>query len=143
MEGVPGSSKMQPEIFHKKPEESREERKRAKGESKSETRGTFACGFCPLNEHFDYKGTKPPFARQLLYLEDCYIMKDPFSPLNQGETLVLGADCSFCKTAVCLGCSIFYTKRFCKKCALAHIKDLPKQLHKKIIDLSKDEKDVT
>ena len=142
MEGVAGSSKIQTSIFDSNSEESREERKHSKEGTKSQTGGIFTCNFCSLNEYFDYKGTKPPFARQLLFLEDCYIMKDPFSPLNKGETLVLGADCSFCKRPVCLGCSIFYTKRFCKDCALENIKNLPSQLHKKIMDLSKDEKDV-
>ncbi|XP_012536003.1 cysteine-rich DPF motif domain-containing protein 1 [Monomorium pharaonis] len=99
--------------------------------------GTFTCSFCPLKEHYDYKGAKPPFARQLVYLEECYIMKDPFSLPNRGEVLVLGADCSMCGHAVCLGCSIFYTKRFCPKCASSNMQYLPPQLHGKIRNLTK------
>ncbi|KAL0132574.1 hypothetical protein PUN28_000378 [Cardiocondyla obscurior] len=101
------------------------------------TGGTFTCSLCLLNEHYDYKGLKPPFARQLIYLEECYIMKDPFSLPNKGEVLVLGANCSVCEQAVCLGCSIFYTKRFCPKCAFNNIKNLPSQLHDKIRNLTK------
>lgn len=97
--------------------------------------GTFTCSFCPLREHYDYKGTKPPFARQFVYSEECYIMKDPFSLPSRGEVLVLGADCSVCEHAVCLSCSIFYTKRFCPKCALSNMQYLPSQLHGKIRNL--------
>lgn len=99
--------------------------------------GTFTCSFCPLKEHYDYKGAKPPFARQLVYSEECYIIKDPFSLPNRGEVLVLGADCGMCKQAVCLGCSIFYTKRFCPKCAFSNMQYLPSQLHGKIKNLIK------
>ncbi|XP_011689962.1 PREDICTED: cysteine-rich DPF motif domain-containing protein 1 [Wasmannia auropunctata] len=99
--------------------------------------GNFACSFCPLKEQYDYKGARPPFARHLVYSEECYIMKDPFSLPNRGEVLVLGADCSVCKHAVCLGCSIFYTRRFCPKCASSNVQYLPPQLHGKIRNLTK------
>lgn len=102
---------------------------------------TFTCSFCYLKERYDYKGTKPPFARQLIYLEECYIMKDPFSLPNKGEVLVLGADCNICKRIVCLGCSIFYTQRFCLKCAFNNIQKLPFQLHSKINNLMKHYED--
>lgn len=104
-----------------------------------EERKTFACSFCTLNEKYDYRGTKPPFQKHVIYLEECYVMKDPFTALNQREALVLGGDCYFCKKSVCLDCSIFYTKRFCKICALDNIQDLPLQLHKKIKQLASNE----
>ncbi|EFN87745.1 cysteine-rich DPF motif domain-containing protein 1 [Harpegnathos saltator] len=103
--------------------------------------GTFACSFCSLKEHYDYKGTRPPFARQLVYLEECYVMKDPFSLPSRGEVLVLGGDCSTCGHAVCLGCSIFYTKRFCPKCASSNMHNLPNKLHGKISKLSTKQAD--
>jgi len=99
--------------------------------------GIFTCSFCLLKERYDYKGIRPPFARQFVYSEECYIMKDPFSLPNKGEVLVLGADCSVCEHAVCLGCSIFYTRRFCSKCAFSNIQHLPTQLHGKIKNLTK------
>lgn len=101
--------------------------------------GTFKCTYCPLEEHYDFKGGKPPFARQIKFSEDCYIMKDPMSLPNRGEVLVLGADCGLCKKSVCLGCSIFYTKRFCPKCATDCKSNLPVQLHAKISALTKDQ----
>ncbi|XP_071645692.1 putative transferase CAF17 homolog, mitochondrial [Temnothorax longispinosus] len=99
--------------------------------------GTFTCSFCPLKEHYDYKGVRPPFARQLVYSEECYVMKDPFSLPNRGQILVLGANCSVCEHAVCLGCSIFYTRRFCPKCASSNMQYLPPQLHSRIRNLTK------
>ncbi|XP_071554889.1 putative transferase CAF17 homolog, mitochondrial [Temnothorax nylanderi] len=99
--------------------------------------GTFTCSFCPLKEHYDYKGVRPPFARQLVYSEECYVMKDPFSLPNRSQILVLGANCSVCEHAVCLGCSIFYTRRFCPKCASSNMQYLPPQLHSKIRNLTK------
>lgn len=98
----------------------------------------FRCSCCSLEERFNFKGIKAPFARQLSYLEECYIMKDPFSLPNKGEVLVLGADCNFCKKPVCLECSIYFGKRFCLKCALCNIQNLPSQLHSKVNNLIKE-----
>lgn len=105
--------------------------------SASVTGGVFACSFCTLRERYDYKGARPPFAQQLVYSEECYVMKDPFGPPNRGEVLVLGGDCDVCKRAVCLGCSVFYARRFCSSCATANLPDLPAQLHGKIGNLTK------
>lgn len=94
--------------------------------------GIFECSICALEERYDYKGAKPPFARAIAYSEDCYIAKDPFSLPNKGEVLVLGADCSVCQKPICLGCSLFYVKRFCRSCAIENISRLPNQLQSKI-----------
>ncbi|XP_017757410.1 PREDICTED: cysteine-rich DPF motif domain-containing protein 1 [Eufriesea mexicana] len=107
-------------------------------DSKDTASPIFKCCCCSLEERFDFKGLKPPFARQLTYLEECYIMKDPFSLPNKGEVLVLGADCNFCKKPVCLGCSIYFGKRFCSRCASTNIQNLPSQLHSKIKSLIKE-----
>lgn len=127
-----------------------ERKKEKKNESTSkyneinrDERKTFACSFCTLNEKYDYKGKEPPFQKYLIYLEECYIMRDPFTPLKQREALVLGSDCYFCKKPTCMDCSLFYTKRFCKNCALANIQELPKQLHKKIKQFSNDSNENT
>lgn len=107
-------------------------------ESKEIAAGVFTCTYCLLQERFDFKGAKPPFARQIIYSEDCYVMKDPFSLPNRGEVLVLGGDCNFCNKPVCLACSIYFGKRFCLKCALSNIHHLPPQLHQKIKNLIKN-----
>lgn len=97
----------------------------------------FACSICDLKERYDYKGTRPPFARQLLYSEECYVMRDPFSLSNKSEVLILGADCSKCKRTVCSTCSIYYARRFCLECASSELRNLPLQLHSKITSLAK------
>lgn len=107
-------------------------------ESKEVTGGVFTCSYCSLQERFDFKGAKPPFARQITYSEECYVMKDPFSLPNKGEVLVLGGDCNFCNKPVCLGCSIYFGKRFCSKCASSNINHLPSQLHAKVKNLIKN-----
>lgn len=106
-------------------------------QAQSNAGGTFTCSVCFLKEHYDYKGARPPFARQLVYSEECYMMKDPFSLPNRGEVLVLGGDCVICQHAVCLGCSVFYMKRFCARCASSNAPNLPAQLHGKIRNLIK------
>lgn len=101
-------------------------------ETKRDLGGTFRCEFCSLVEHYHYKGLKPPFARDILYNDNCYIMKDPFSLPNRGEVLILGGDCSICNKSVCLDCSIFYIKRFCQECVAKNIDNLPSQLKNKM-----------
>lgn len=106
---------------------------------KKDKRGKFDCSYCSLEEIYDYKGARPPFSKAICYLEDCYVMKDPFSQPNRGEVLVLGADCSVCKKPVCLGCSVFFVHRFCPVCAIESIADFPPQLHAKIKSLKKND----
>ncbi|XP_076234459.1 cysteine-rich DPF motif domain-containing protein 1-like [Calliopsis andreniformis] len=134
MESIPSTSVDESDVIEHKQDKISMNR-----ESKEITAGSFACSYCSLKERFDFKGAKPPFARQLTYSEECYIMKDPFSLPNKGEVLVLGADCNFCKKPVCLGCSIYFGKRFCVKCASNNINHLPSQLHAKIKNLIKDD----
>lgn len=100
--------------------------------------GTWKCYCCDLEEHYNYKGNKPPFAKHLSFLEDCYIMKDPFSPPGKGEILLLGGDCSVCEKSVCMECSFYYTKRFCKDCALKNIKNFPPKFKNKILQFKKN-----
>lgn len=102
----------------------------------------FRCAFCALNELCEFKGTHPPFARQINFSEECYVMKDPFSPApgphsnktNSEYVLVLGADCALCGRAVCKAneCSIFYAKTYCLTCASGRIKEFPVEIQSKI-----------
>ena len=94
----------------------------------------FICELCNLKENYHYYGKRPRFCRRVQFLEDCYIMKDPFSAYgsNNYNVLVLGGDCSHCHKSVCQTCSIYYSKRYCKDCIkLKHIaSNLPNQLLK-------------
>lgn len=94
--------------------------------------GNFTCQLCRLKEKYDYVGTKPPFARPVTFLEDCYIMRDPFSAVNRGQVLILGAHCHYCEIAVCMDCSMFYVNRICAKCLCNKKSEFPSNLQGKI-----------
>ncbi|ETE58365.1 hypothetical protein L345_15912, partial [Ophiophagus hannah] len=78
---------------------------------------------------YSYYGHKPPNAYSVTLLEDCYVMKDPFTP-DKDKFLILGAQCSRCHKRVCVGpdCSLFYSKRFCLPCVKAHIREFPLEI---------------
>ncbi|XP_072408728.1 cysteine-rich DPF motif domain-containing protein 1 isoform X2 [Chiloscyllium punctatum] len=100
-----------------------------------EPKGMFECSLCRLKAPYSYYGPKPPNARSLVLLEDCYTMNDPFTP-QRDTFLILGSHCCLCKTVVCVGqeCSLFYTKRFCIPCVKKHIDEFPEEIQ---LDLQK------
>lgn len=99
----------------------------------------FFCGDCGLSEEADYYGRKPPFCRNILFHEDSYICRDPFSAQasNNANFLLLGSNCTVCNEMTCQECSVFYTKRLCGKCSKSAVQYLPQQL--KISKANKDE----
>lgn len=96
--------------------------------------GIFTCESCNLTEKYDYKGKNPFFSKNVKFLEDCYTMKDPFSPPNKHQFLILGSDCEICSKTVCQdsGCSFFYEKRFCLNCAESNINRFPSTVQLKV-----------
>nr|CAD7586236.1 unnamed protein product [Timema genevievae] len=58
--------------------------------------GEFVCSTCGLTEHYTYKGKQPPFCKKISFIDDSYVMKDPFSPPNKNQFLLLGSDCHLC-----------------------------------------------
>ncbi|MBN3318996.1 CDPF1 protein, partial [Atractosteus spatula] len=94
-----------------------------------ESQGQFTCKFCDFSAPYTYYGQKPPNTRAIVLLEECFVMKDPFSP-NKEKFLVLGSHCSLCGKTVCVGteCSLFYTKRFCLSCVREHLEEFPQQI---------------
>lgn len=104
-------------------------------DNSNEPAPVFICSNCSLKQSYDYKGCNPPFAKNICTIDESYIMKDPFSPSNKNEFLILGADCSICKKSVCVAtnCSIFFKNTFCKKCAIKQ-KDLYPERLQKIIE---------
>lgn len=46
---------------------------------------SFTCSLCGEAFRVDYHGRKPPFCPQLVFMEDVYCMKDPFSVGGGGE----------------------------------------------------------
>ncbi len=88
----------------------------------------FKCQNCDLQEEYDYFGKRPPFANKITFNENCYVMKDPFSPAPEQEKstnseyfIALGADCAKCNGPICRGpeCSFYYLKSYCLSCASA------------------------
>jgi hypothetical protein len=93
----------------------------------------FSCNDCGLNEEYDFFGKNPPFCRSIVFHENSYVCRDPFSAFSSGNSsnfLLLGSNCSLCKAMTCQDCSIFYTKRLCKKCTTSTSTLLPQQLLK-------------
>lgn len=107
-------------------------------ESKEETAPIvheFTCSACDLNEKAHYKGTSPPFSRNIVLKYLSYVMKDPFSPPGKGEILVLGADCALCEKQVCINkeCSLFYLKMYCLDCCLKSVDKFPVEIRNKLM----------
>ncbi|XP_022238473.1 cysteine-rich DPF motif domain-containing protein 1-like isoform X1 [Limulus polyphemus] len=94
----------------------------------------FTCYMCGMTETFHYFGKRPPFLKSILFLEDVYLAKDPFSPAGEGIFLLLGGHCSLCKNIVCQAeeCSIYFSKRFCLSCAKDNSLQFPPELRKAI-----------
>ncbi|KAI5643122.1 cysteine-rich domain-containing protein [Phthorimaea operculella] len=94
----------------------------------------FNCLSCNMNEKAHYKGTNPPFSRNVVLKYRSYIMKDPFSPPGKGEILVLGSDCQLCEKQVCLSktCSVFYGKTYCLDCVHKSLDKFPVEIRSKL-----------
>ncbi|XP_041111220.1 cysteine-rich DPF motif domain-containing protein 1 [Polyodon spathula] len=96
--------------------------------------GVFGCELCGLSTPFSYYGQKPPNTSSIVFLEECYVMKDPFSPEKE-KFLVIGSHCSLCRKRVCVGteCGLFYTKRFCMQCIKVHLEEFPQEVQQELI----------
>ncbi|KAK7102392.1 cysteine-rich DPF motif domain-containing protein 1-like [Littorina saxatilis] len=92
----------------------------------------FTCSLCNLSVDYHYYGKKPPFVKSLMLLEDCYVMKDPFS--STGGLITLGGTCSQCGSVVCMSpdCSLFYSKRFCLPCVLKQQDQFPAEIQQEV-----------
>lgn len=96
--------------------------------------GIFRCHICGLEEHYDYFGQKPAFLKKIIFTEDSYIMRNPFTPPRQNDFLLLGSKCSCCHNPVCQfqKCSIFYSRRYCMTCAKECCDSFPGAIQNKI-----------
>lgn len=102
----------------------------------------FTCKICDFKMLCPYKGKTPRFAKNVQFLEECYLIQDPFSPppgnLSSKSTcehfIVIGSDCCRCTNAVCQlnTCSIFYRKTYCSECALQSLNTFPAEVQSKI-----------
>ncbi|XP_074839789.1 cysteine-rich DPF motif domain-containing protein 1 isoform X2 [Carettochelys insculpta] len=95
----------------------------------AQPKGVFECQLCGLTAPYNYCGQKPPHAHSVVLLEECYVMKDPFT-LDKDKFLILGSQCSLCNRRVCVGteCSLFYSKRFCLPCVYENLQEFPLEI---------------
>ncbi|XP_072452699.1 cysteine-rich DPF motif domain-containing protein 1 isoform X2 [Notamacropus eugenii] len=98
-----------------------------------EPKGTFECQLCGLTAPYSYMGQKPPNACTVLLLEECYVLKDPFTS-DKDKFLILGSQCSLCSKLVCVGpeCSLFYSKRFCLPCVRENLSAFPQEIQQDV-----------
>jgi len=113
--------------------------------SAEEQRLTFHCAACGMTERCDYFGRQPRrFLKSIMFLEDCYVLEDPFGSGLGGEEeggdkfIVLGSHCVVCGDCVCqaAACSVFYTKRFCVSCVRQNADKFPQEVVGKLPKLS-------
>ncbi|XP_055252487.1 cysteine-rich DPF motif domain-containing protein 1 isoform X1 [Moschus berezovskii] len=64
--------------------------------------GVFKCQLCALTAPYSYKGQQPPDCQSVVLLEECYVLRDPFTP-DKGRFLIVGSRCSMCGRLVCVG----------------------------------------
>lgn len=102
----------------------------------------FVCKICDFKMPCEYKGKTPRFAKNIQFIEECYVIQDPFSPppghLSSKSTcehfIVMGSDCTYCGRSVCQlnSCSIFYRKTYCSDCAYQLLPTFPVEVQSKI-----------
>ncbi|XP_034663650.1 cysteine-rich DPF motif domain-containing protein 1 [Drosophila subobscura] len=93
----------------------------------------FRCSACDMHELVHYFGREPPFALGIKYLENTFVMRDPFQPppprwqMKPEYYIAIGSHCSSCSKVVCkdAACSYYYTKTVCLPCGKAELKDWP------------------
>ena len=121
-------------------DEGKEDVKEDKKDHIFEKKIQFECSLCGLCEMCHYFGSSPPFVKNCLELtEECFVMLDPFSaynPKTANRFIVLGAACSGCGLTVCVECSIYFTRRFCVKCAQFHINEFPQDVQSRIVKVA-------
>ncbi|GAQ85900.1 hypothetical protein KFL_002600080 [Klebsormidium nitens] len=95
--------------------------------------GKFRCTQCALEVPFEHFGRRPPFGEGVVFLEDAYTRRDPFS--SKATPLFLGGVCKICSKTVCRmqSCSIFYSSRFCVECASQNIEAFPAEVQKDVV----------
>ena len=81
-------------------------------------RRTLTCQICRGDYPIDYFGRRPPYAPAYTFLEDAYLLRDPFAELAANAVICVGGICGNCDQDVCAApeCSLFYSKRFCARC---------------------------
>jgi hypothetical protein len=87
----------------------------------------FRCKGCALEVKARF-GRSLPQIPNVVFIEDCYLIMDPFSPDKQ--PLCVGSHCVQCQAQVCTSpsCSIFYAHRFCRTCLEPMLHEFPLEI---------------
>ncbi|KAL5261338.1 hypothetical protein ACHWQZ_G007138 [Mnemiopsis leidyi] len=89
-------------------------------------RDLVVCQICQINLPYDFYGKKAPYCPGVIYFDDTYLLRDPYSP--EPRVVAVAGPCDLCSSIACLDCSVFYTKRFCGKCILENSDGFPSQI---------------
>lgn len=97
-------------------------------------RNNMKCSECILSYPYDYFGRRPPFAPDFTFLEESFLIKDPFSDLMANSVLCVGGVCGLCEQIVCSSqrCSLFYSVRICGKCVRGNIDNVKEKLPREL-----------
>mmetsp|Transcript_51047 Transcript_51047/g.94409 ORF Transcript_51047/g.94409 Transcript_51047/m.94409 type:complete len:120 (+) Transcript_51047:46-405(+) len=102
--------------------------------SRHQRGGTFRCSICDFNCRYDYCGRQPPYSPPgLRWMEDIFSLENP-GELGSSACICLGSCCCACGQQVCADerCSLFYSKRFCKRCVAEAKAYFPAGLQKEV-----------
>ncbi|KAK3248018.1 hypothetical protein CYMTET_42502 [Cymbomonas tetramitiformis] len=93
---------------------------------------SFSCCICGIEINYDYHGRAPPYHPKIVFLEDGYFRRDPFS--KAFRPLFLGSHCGICGREVCAAttCSFFFSKRCCRPCCQANITAFPPEVQREL-----------
>lgn len=130
-----GEAEIEPVLEQSVKTEGSDEAKKNEEKTPVDEGGQFTCALCQFSERYHAHGSSLPFARGVVFNEDAYAMRDPFVPYGKNLFMFLGAACSSCERLVCIQCSFFYAKRFCRECAVKHVHLFPAEVQKKVSEL--------
>mmetsp|Transcript_51100 Transcript_51100/g.102635 ORF Transcript_51100/g.102635 Transcript_51100/m.102635 type:complete len:130 (+) Transcript_51100:18-407(+) len=108
-------------------------------------RSNLRCSVCQSVYPYDYFGRRPPYAPSYTFLEDAYLLKDPFTDAATNGVVCVGSRCGACATDVCASaeCSIFYSSRLCARCINSEpyrlSEKLPRELGPQLKALKKED----
>uniref|UniRef100_H2ZQU6 Cysteine-rich DPF motif domain-containing protein 1 n=1 Tax=Ciona savignyi TaxID=51511 RepID=H2ZQU6_CIOSA len=94
----------------------------------------FTCDVCEVTFSYKFHGRylDDLGIKDIELLEEAFVILDPFVPTK--DFLVLGGHCSVCNAVVCVdrNCSLFYCRRFCRRCALSNSQEFPTAITKEL-----------
>mmetsp|Transcript_3609 Transcript_3609/g.3718 ORF Transcript_3609/g.3718 Transcript_3609/m.3718 type:complete len:118 (+) Transcript_3609:335-688(+) len=90
----------------------------------------FHCSICFESISYLLFGRQLKKCPSIIFLEDVYLIKDPFIETGLIMPIAVGGKCAICQNDVCMdnSCSIFYKEQYCANCLHTHAADLPSEV---------------